>query len=40
MEHDRKSLDCFERTVDRNMDIKDAEGEDSEERKESSKESL
>lgn len=40
MEHDRKSLDCLDRTVDRNMDIRDAEDEDSEERKESGKESL
>lgn len=40
MEHHRKSLDCLDRTVDRNMDIRDAEDEDSEERKESGKESL
>lgn len=40
MEHDRKSLDCLDRTVDRNMDIRDTEDEDSEERKESGKESL
>ena len=27
-EHDRKSLDCLEQAVGRNMDVKDAAGDD------------